>query len=64
MQKMGINMELVWDRIYDAVIKSIVGVENHIYSGLKKFPNNSNNTIKSNGFDLFGFDIILDEKLK
>ena len=63
MQKMGINMDLVWERIYDAVLKSIIGVEHHMFAALKKI-NNQNNTVRSNSFDLFGFDIILDNDLK
>ena len=56
-------MDLVWERIYDAVLKSIIGVEHHMFSALKKI-NNQNNTVRSNSFDLFGFDIILDNDLK
>jgi hypothetical protein len=36
---MGINMDIVWERIYDAVIKSIIGVENHMLTALKKVSN-------------------------
>jgi hypothetical protein len=63
MKKMGINMDLVWERIYDSIIKSIIGVEHHMLAALKKIPS-QNNTVRSNSFDLFGFDIILDNDLK
>jgi hypothetical protein len=61
---MGIDMGPVWERIYDAVIKSIIGVENHLFSAIKKTPNTNNNTHRSNSFEIFGFDIILDQNLK
>jgi hypothetical protein len=61
---MGIDMAPVWERIYDAVIKSIIGVEHHLFSAIKKTPNTNNNTNRSNSFEIFGFDIILDQNLK
>jgi tubulin polyglutamylase TTLL5 len=58
-------MNLVWDRIYDAVTKSILSIEPHVINSMKKVQlANPNNQGKSNCFDLFGFDIILDEDLK
>ena len=53
-------MKIVWERIYDAVIKSIISVEHHVYSTLKKIQTANPNTNKCNSFDIFGFDIILD----
>lgn len=57
-------MKLMWARIYDAIIKSIISIENQVVSSIKKVQNNSGSSIKSNCFDLFGFDIILDSDLK
>lgn len=53
---MGIHMQPIWERIYDAIIKSIISVEPHLLAGVKKIQNNS----KQNCFELFGFDVILD----
>jgi len=39
MQKMGINMDIVWERIYDSIIKSLIGVEHHLLQALKKVNN-------------------------
>jgi hypothetical protein len=33
---MGIDMKIVWERIYDAVIKSILSIEHHVYAAAKK----------------------------
>jgi hypothetical protein len=33
---MGINMQLVWERMYDAIIKSIISVENSLLAGVKR----------------------------
>ena len=57
-------MKIVWERIYDSIIKSLVSVEHHIQVAMKKISNVNNNTNRSNSFDLFGFDIILDADLK
>ena len=35
-QKLGINCKLLWSRIYDAVIKSLVSVESQMMSSNKK----------------------------
>lgn len=57
-------MKIVWERIYDSIIKSLISVEHHISAAAKKISNVNNNTNRSNCFDLFGFDIILDSDLK
>jgi tubulin polyglutamylase TTLL5 len=57
-------MKMMWERIYDAIIKSVISVEHHVFSALKKIQNVNNNSGKSNSFDIFGFDIILDSDLK
>jgi len=62
--KLGIDMKIVWARIYDAVIKSILSIEHHAFAAAKKINNVNNTSNKCNSFDLFGFDIILDNDLK
>ena len=51
-------MPLVWSRIYDVILKSLISVDSHISAGLKKMP------YKSNCFELLGFDILLDSDMK
>lgn len=57
-------MKIVWEGIYDAIIKSLLSVEPHVYNAIKKIQAVNANQNKSNSFDLFGFDIILDQDLK
>lgn len=35
-EKMGIHMQPIWERIYDAIIKAIISVEPHLLAGCKK----------------------------
>lgn len=64
LQKLGIDMKMVWERIYDSVIKSIISIENQVLQAMKKIQNVNNNSNRPNSFDIFGFDIILDSDLK
>lgn len=52
-------MDLFWGRIYDVIIKSILSSENHILSQTKKACIH-----RSNCFELFGYDILIDSDLK
>ena len=45
--------------MYDIIIKAILCVDPHITSALKKMPN-----VKNNCFDLYGFDILIDERMR
>jgi len=36
LENMGINMQPIWERIYDSIIKSIISVEHHLQAGVKK----------------------------
>ena len=51
-------MPLVWSRIYDVILKSLMAVDSHISAALKKMPH------KNNCFELLGFDILLDSDMK
>ncbi len=51
-------MNLVWSRIYDVILKSLIAVDSHIAAGLKKMHH------KNNCFELLGYDILLDSDMK
>ena len=52
-------MSLLWSRIYDVIIKSIISSEHYVIAALKKY-----NLHRNNCFEVFGYDIILDSELK
>lgn len=52
-------MGLLWSRIYDVIIKSIISGEHYVIAGMKKY-----NLHRNNCFEVFGYDIILDSELK
>lgn len=33
---MGVDMELLWSKIYDVIIKSLISVDGHIQTQLRK----------------------------
>lgn len=51
-------MNLVWSRIYDVILKSLISIDSHVTAGLKKMQH------KNNCFELLGFDILLDTEMK
>ena len=56
---MGIDQDLLWNRIYDSIVKCLLSGEESIVNGLRRvLPN------RSNCFELFGFDVIIDNNLK
>jgi hypothetical protein len=55
----GIDMNLLWSRIYDVIIKTIISGEYYVTQAMKKNGMNRNNC-----FELFGFDILIDSDLK
>lgn len=58
LEQLGIDMELVWSRIYDLIIKSLLCVDSHIQQGLRKM------NVKNSCFELLGYDVLIDSDLK
>jgi tubulin polyglutamylase TTLL5 len=58
LEVMGIDMNLMWSRIYDVIIKSILCVDGHIQNGIKKLQH------KNSCFEVLGFDVLMDSDLR
>jgi len=52
-------MDLLWTKIHDIIIKTILAVEDKMFTAAKK-----NLSHRTNWFELLGFDIIIDSELK
>ena len=59
LEQVGIDMNLMWSRIYDVIIKTYLCSENTVQANMKK-----NGTHRTNCYDLFGYDVIIDSDLK
>ncbi|KAG1683767.1 Tubulin polyglutamylase TTLL4 [Nymphon striatum] len=59
MQKEGINTKSLWENINDIIIKTIISCEASVTGMMKRYVKT-----QFNCYELFGFDIMLDEKLK
>ena len=55
----GINCDLIFERIEDLVIKTIISTESLVYSAFEMHV-----PYRNNCFELFGFDILIDSNLK
>jgi tubulin polyglutamylase TTLL5 len=62
LEQLGVDMELLWSKIYDVVIKSLISVDGHVQAQLRKTAQNRGTN--ANCFELLGFDIMLDQNLK
>lgn len=58
-EERGINYDFVFSQIKDVIVKTLITVEPHIVSNLNKCPGN-----RTTCFELYGFDILIDKKLK
>jgi tubulin polyglutamylase TTLL5 len=52
-------MDLLWSRIYDVIIKTIICGESYVLGAMRK-----NGMSRLNCFEVFGFDILIDSELK
>jgi len=59
LESVGIDMGLLWSRIYDVIIKTIISGESTVTQAMRK-----NGLHRTNCFELFGFDVIVDSDLK
>jgi tubulin polyglutamylase TTLL5 len=59
LEQVGIDMNLLWSRTYDVLIKTILCGENYVQNAMKK-----NGCHRTNCFEILGFDILIDSDLK
>lgn len=55
----GINYDFVFSQVKDVIVKTLISVEPHIVSNLNKSTGS-----RTSCFELYGFDILIDEDLK
>ena len=58
-EEQGIDTNLMWSKIYDVIIKSLMCIEEQQKVNLKK-----TNVHRNNCYELFGYDILLDNNFK
>ena len=59
LEQIGIDMDLLWSKIYDLIIKAIISAEDKILAGMAKHCAH-----KTNCFEILGFDVLIDSELK
>lgn len=57
LKNLGVDIDLMWRKIEDVIIKTILSVEPLIQNGMEMYVPSSNNC-----FECLGFDILIDEK--
>jgi len=59
LKTIGVDTKLLWSRIYDIIIKSIISVYPQLVASSKEVVRN-----RTNCFELLGYDILVDSELK
>jgi len=59
LKKQGVDIELIWRKIEDVIIKTILSVEPLIHNGMEMYV-----PFKTNCFECLGFDILIDENIE
>lgn len=59
LEQVGIDMDLMWSRINDVVIKTLALSESQVMGAMR-----SNQMYRNNCFEILGFDILIDSDLK
>ena len=59
LEQVGIDMDLLWSRIYDVILKTLACGESYVINSMKK-----RQLYRLNCFEVFGFDILVDSDLK
>lgn len=55
----GINVELLFDKIDDMIVKTIISIESQIFSSFEmQVP------YRGNCFEVLGFDVLIDDSMK
>ena len=60
LESLGVDLDLLWSRIYDVIIKSLLSIDPVIITNFKRIGFDKG----LNCFELFGFDILIDSNLK
>lgn len=59
MNQNGYDVQTIWGRIEDLLIKSIISIENTVFNAMEmQVP------YRTNCFEVLGFDVLLDENLR
>lgn len=60
LEELDVDLDLLWSRIYDIIIKSLLSIDSIVINNFKKVGFEKN----ANCFELLGYDILIDSNLK